>query len=164
MIFAKSGKKTERFQSAPKIARIAALIYGIGMGDSRDQSGRQRRADARDLIEPFARLIRSMPGCDAAVELQDLRFQRSQLSTKSRNIGAGAFGEPGVICIGDDFEQLLDATAPDRCDDPELGQVSSDGIDDGRLLTNEQMSSAMEGLAALLFRGLGRHEAHVSPG
>jgi hypothetical protein len=42
--------------------------------------------------------------------------------------------------------------------------VRSDGIDDGRLLANEQMSRAMEAQAALLLGRLGRHEAHVPPG
>jgi hypothetical protein len=68
-----------------------------------------------------------------------------------------------VVGIGDDFEQLLDTAAPDWCDDPELGRVRANGIDDGRLLANKQMACAMKRQAALLFRGLGRHEAHVSP-
>jgi len=42
--------------------------------------------------------------------------------------------------------------------------VRSDGIDDGRLLANEQMSDAMEAQAALLLGCLGQHEALVSPG
>jgi len=32
-----------------------------------------------------------------------------------------ALGKPSVTAIGDNFEQVLDAPAPDRCDDPELG-------------------------------------------
>jgi hypothetical protein len=42
--------------------------------------------------------------------------------------------------------------------------VSTNGIDDGRLLANEQMSSAMEAQATLLLGRLGGHKAHVSPG
>jgi transposase len=38
----------------------------------------------------------------------------------------------------------------------------TNGIDDGRLLANEQMPRAMKHQAALLFGGLGRHKAHVS--
>src|SRR5258706_11575782 len=47
---------------------------------------------------------------------------------------------------------------PDGCDDPELG------IDDGRLLANEEMPGAMKHQTALLLGRLGRHKAHVSPG
>jgi hypothetical protein len=34
--------------------------------------------------------------------------------------------EPGVICVGDKFEQLLDTVASDRCDDPELSEMGAD--------------------------------------
>src|SRR5262249_16751193 len=87
-----------------------------------------------------------------------------QLSPKSSHAGTCYLWQPSGVGIGDDFEQLLDTTAPDRCDDPELGQVRANGIDDGRLLANEQMACAMKHQAALLFRGLGWHEAHVWPG
>src|SRR5262245_3638901 len=59
--------------------------------------------------------------------------------------------------------QLLDTTAPDRRDDPELGQVRTNGIDDGRLLANEQMPRAMKCQTALLLGGLDRHKPHVWP-
>jgi hypothetical protein len=38
-----------------------------------------------------------------------------------------------VVDIGDDFEQLMDTRRTNRCDDPELGKVRSDRIDDGHL-------------------------------
>jgi hypothetical protein len=99
-----------------------------------------------------------------AIERQDLGFQCQQLSPKSSHAGPCYLGEPRVVDIDDDFEQLLDTLAPDRCNDPELSKVRSDGIDDSRLLANEQMSSAMEAQAALLFGRLRWHEAHVWPG
>jgi hypothetical protein len=36
------------------------------------QSGGQRRTDARDLIQPLARLARSVPGHDLAIEVENL--------------------------------------------------------------------------------------------
>jgi hypothetical protein len=45
-----------------------------------------------------------------------------QLAAKSGNARARYFGEPGVICIGDIFEEPLDTTAPNRRDDPELSE------------------------------------------
>ncbi|MET4629058.1 hypothetical protein ABIB83_006094 [Bradyrhizobium sp. I1.8.5] len=75
-----------------------------------------------------------MPGDDASVELQDLGLQRSQLSAECRNAGAGHFREPGVSCIGYDFQKLLDTSASDGGDDPELGKIGPDRVDDGRLL------------------------------
>jgi hypothetical protein len=66
-----------------------------------------------------------------------LGFQRQQLAAKRGNARARYFGEPSVIasattrgaechCIGDNFEQPLDATAPNRRHDPELGKMRAD--------------------------------------
>jgi hypothetical protein len=110
-----------------------------------------------------SRLLVSFDRYHAMIEGQDLGFQRQQLSAKSSHAGPCYLGEPGVVGVDDDFEHLLDAPAPDGCDDPELGKVRADGIDDSRLLANEQMSCAVKAQAALLLGCLGRHEAHVWP-
>jgi hypothetical protein len=81
-----------------------------------------------------------VPSHDATIEGEDLGFQGQQLSAKSGNAGPCYLWKPSVSGIGDNFEQLLDTVASDRCDDPELSKVRSDGIDDGGLLANEQMS------------------------
>jgi hypothetical protein len=57
-----------------------------------------------------------------------------------------------VVCIGDDFQQVLDAPAPDRGDDPELGKIGADRVDDGRLLADEEM--ARTGFEASVFYGM----------
>jgi len=67
-----------------------------------------------------------MPGDDASVELQDLGLQCTQLTAESSKTRAGDPGEPVIGCIGDDFQQLLDTPAPDRGDNPELGQIGAD--------------------------------------
>ena len=94
-----------------------------------------------------------MPSPDAAIEVQNLGFQCQQLSEESRHAGSCYLWDPSVTGIGDDFKQLLDPTALDRCDDPELGQVRANGIDDGRLLANEQMPCAVEFQTAVLLGG-----------
>src|SRR5712671_6236899 len=97
-----------------------------------------------------SRLLVSFDRCQAMMRRSKARiwgFEGQQLSAKSSNAGPCYLGGPSVTAIGGNFEQLLAATAPDRCDDPELGKVRSDRVDDCRLLANEQMSSAMEGLA-----------------
>jgi hypothetical protein len=85
------------------------------------------------------------------------------LGPEGSHAGPGYLWQPSVVGIGDDFERLRDTTAPDRRDDPELGQVRTNGIDDGRLLANEQMPRAMKCQTALLLGGLGRHKPHVWP-
>jgi hypothetical protein len=67
-----------------------------------------------------------MPGDDAAIELQDLSLQCLQLTAESSKARAGYLREPAVGCISDDFQQLLDAPAPDRGHDTELGKVGAD--------------------------------------
>src|SRR6516225_12095612 len=85
-----------------------------------------------------------MPGHDAAVELQDLGLQGPQLTAESNKAHAGQFRELVVVCIGDDFQQMLNTPAPDRGDDPELGKIGADRVDDGRLLADEQMACTMK--------------------
>src|SRR5215467_16228360 len=102
-----------------------------------------------------------MPGHDTTIECQYLSFQCQQLAAESSNASARYLGEPVVIGIGDDFEQLLDAPPPHRGDDPKLGKMGTNGIDDGGLLANEEMPCAMEHQTALLLWGLGRHEPHI---
>src|SRR5215470_12890292 len=135
----------------------------LGIPNARYQRSCKCRADTRDGVKSLAGLVRSVPCDDAAIESQDLGLQCQQLSPESSHAGPGYLWQPSVVGIGDDFEQLLDTTAPDRCDDPELGQVRANGIDDGRLLANEQMPCAVERQTALLLGGLGRHKPHVWP-
>ena len=66
-----------------------------------------------------------MPSRDAAIELQNLCLEGSQLDPESGDARAGHFGDPGVVEIGNDFEQLFDTPTPDRCNDPELSKVSA---------------------------------------
>ena len=105
-----------------------------------------------------------MPGADHPVELQNLRLQHPQLNAESRHTRTGNLGQPLVICVRDDAEQLLDTIASNRCDDAKLRKMSPDGIDHRRLLPDEQMACAVECQAALLLGRLGRDEPHVRPG
>ena len=85
-----------------------------------------------------------MPSNDASVELQYLGLQHAQLAAESGKAGAGHLWEPEVRCIRNDFQQLLDAPAPDGGDNPELGKIGADRIDDGSLLPDEEMASPVE--------------------
>jgi protein-S-isoprenylcysteine O-methyltransferase Ste14 len=66
-------------------ALVAAMTSGIALGSwistfiapvALVLLRGQRGADARDLIEPLAHLIGSVPGQDQAIEIQDLGLQR----------------------------------------------------------------------------------------
>src|SRR6266436_5768112 len=87
----------------------------LGITNARDQSSRKCRADTRDGVKSLARLIRSVPSHDATIEGEDLGFQGQQLSAKRGNAGPYYLWKPSVSVIRDNFEQLLDTVASDRC-------------------------------------------------
>ena len=59
------------------------------------------------------------------------------------------------------MEQFRNAFASDRRDNAELGEVSSDRINHGGLLADQQMPRAVKHQATLLLRRLGWHEPHI---
>src|SRR5215470_7501780 len=132
--------------------------------DAGNQSRGQCGTDARDLIEPLARLAGSVPGHDQAVELQDLGLQRPELGAKSDETHPRDLRDAVVAGIGNDLEQCLDPIAANRGDDAKLGKMRADRIDHRGLLTHEQVPRAMKHQAALLLGRLGRHEPHIGPG
>jgi hypothetical protein len=67
-----------------------------------------------------------MPSLDAAIECQYLGFQCHQLGAQRGNARARHSREPGIIDIGNDFQQLFDALASNRRYNPELGKVCAD--------------------------------------
>src|SRR4051794_22444703 len=82
-------------------------------------------------------LIGSVPGRDQPVELQYLLLDPAQLSPECRKTRSSYLWNSLVVWIGDDSEQFLDTTAPDRCNDPELGKMGTDRIDHRGLLADE---------------------------
>jgi hypothetical protein len=105
-----------------------------------------------------------VPGRDHSIKVQDLRLQHPQLGAKSSHARAGNLGQPLIAGIGDDMEQLLDAVAPDRRHDAELGEMGTDRIDHRGSLADEQVTGAVKHQAALLLWRLGRDEPHIGPG
>ena len=106
--------------------------------------------NARYIVEPPASFTGSMPGHDQTIELQNLRLQRLQLGAESNDTGACNLGQPLVIGIGGNTEQLLDTIASDRRDDPKLCKMGANGVDHCGLLADKEMARTMEHQAALL--------------
>ena len=63
------------------------------------------------LIEPPASFTGSVPSPDHTIELQDLCLQHPQLAAESDDTRTGNLGQPLIICIGGNPEQLLDTMA-----------------------------------------------------
>ena len=74
---------------------------------------------------------------DHTVELQNLLLEPAQLSPKCCETRTRYHRNSLVSWIGDNIEQRLDTLAPDRRDDPELGEMSPDHIDHRGLLADE---------------------------
>ena len=60
------------------------------------------------------------------MSLQICAFSCSDWTVESGDARACNYGDPGVIGIGDDFEQLFDPAAPNGRHDTELGKMCSD--------------------------------------
>ena len=66
----------------------------------------------------------SAPGDDAPVELQDPVFQATQLTAESSQARASHLGHPTIVWIGDDLQELLDTTASNRSNYPEVSKIA----------------------------------------
>ena len=67
-----------------------------------------------------------MPSIDLPIELENLSLELAEQRAQRLQTFAGEIGNAIILGIGDCVEQVLDAVAPDRGDDTELGQVSAD--------------------------------------
>ena len=65
-----------------------------------------------------------MPSHDQAIKFQYPRLEHLQLGAKRRNTGTRDIGQPFVVAIPGNIEQLFNTSAPDRGNNAELGKVS----------------------------------------
>ena len=79
-----------------------------------------------------------MPSHDHTVEPQNLLLEPTQLSPKRCEAYAGYLRNSLVTWIGDDIEQFLDTFASDRSDDPELGKMGPDHIDQADITKSDR--------------------------
>jgi hypothetical protein len=92
------------------------------------------------------------------IERYDLLLEAKQLRTERDKARASNIRQPFVAWVGNNTVKFLDTFAADRCDNAELGKVSSDRINHRSLLADEQMTCAVKRQTALLLRRLGRHK------
>src|SRR5437773_2170286 len=123
---------------------------GPRVSNTRDQSGRQHRTDAGNVMKALARLVGPVPGHDQPIELQDLLLEAEQLSAERGKARASNLRHPFVARVGNNMQQFRDPFTPDRRDDTELGEVRADRINHRSLLANEQMACTVKHQAALL--------------
>ena len=64
---------------------IASRSKDLWISNAGDQGGGEGWTDARDIVKPFTRRVRSVPSHDLAVEREDLGFQQLKLDAKGDN-------------------------------------------------------------------------------
>src|SRR6266404_6662526 len=76
----------------------------FGIGNTRDQSGCQRRTNSGDAMKALARLVGPVPGYDHPIELQNLLLQAEQLGTERGKTRAGNLRQPFVARVGNNTQ------------------------------------------------------------
>src|SRR5258707_11168936 len=128
---------------------VTSRSEGPGVSNTRDQGGRQHRTDPGNVMKALARLVGPVPGHDHPIELHNLLLEAEELSTERGKARTGNLRHPFVARVGNDMQQFRDTFTPDRGDNAELGEVSSDRINHRGLLADEQVTGAVKHQAAL---------------
>jgi len=82
----------------------------LGVSHTRDQSSRQHRTDAGNVMKALARLVGPVPGHDHPIKLQNLLFEVEQLSAERGKARAGNLGHPFVARVGNNMELCVPKT------------------------------------------------------
>src|SRR5258708_34076404 len=91
---------------------VTSRPEGPGVSNTRDQSGRQHRTDAGNVMKALARLVGPVPGHDHSIELQNLLLEGEQLSTERGKARAGNLCHSPAILAGNNWHQFRDASHP----------------------------------------------------
>lgn len=73
-----------------------------------------------------------MERCHALIRRSNSKIRAFNICNRARgNAETGKIGQPFIIGISRNGEQLIDASAADRCDNAKLGKLRPDRIDHG---------------------------------
>ena len=93
------------------------------IGDRGNQSGRNQRTDAGNIVKAPADLARAVPGKNATIRIEDLMLHHLKLIAQGQETITRDRRHAVIIAIVDDLQQPLQPIAADACDDAELGQM-----------------------------------------
>src|SRR5262245_16974382 len=115
---------------------VAPRSENLRISDAGDQSSGECRTDARNIVKPLAGRVRTVPSHDLAIEFENLGLQylNLKLGTKGGNALTRHIGQALVTAISDDIEQMFNAIAPNRRNDPKFGEMAADRVDHRSLL------------------------------
>ena len=78
-----------------------------GVSDIRNQSSRQQRTDAGNIVKPPAGFIAPVPDHDHSIEFQNPLLEVEQLSAQCAKTCSHDIGHSFVVSVGNNAEQFL---------------------------------------------------------
>ncbi len=120
--------------------QITARFEGMRIGARGSQSGCNQGTDTGNVIKALTDFAHSMPGKNAAIRIEDLMLHHLKLIAQGQQAVARGGRHPVIIAILDDLQQPLQPIAADACDNTELSQMGTQGIDQRGALADEQMA------------------------
>src|ERR1019366_26873 len=135
---------------------------GIGEGGGQSRGGDD--PNSGNGRQPLAGLVLAMPGQQAPLEPMDLSGQGIELTSQHQQSGPDQIGKRRSFGLVQPFDEFGHSTRPLRGDQPKLGSVSADRVDQHGPLTHQQLAGSMQRQHALTLGALDRHEAHRRPG
>ena len=91
-------------------------LKNFRIGDTGNERGCQRRADAGKSDQSLRRFIRALPTKNAPIEDADLLVQRFELSAKRNQAPARRWRNTFIPALCNQLEEIIQALSPDRRD------------------------------------------------
>ncbi len=95
-------------------------------------------------VKAPADLARTVPGKNAPVRFENLMLHHLKLIAQGQEAVTRARRNAVIIAILDNLQQPFQPIAADACDNSELGQMGTQGIDQRGALTHEQVAGPMQ--------------------
>jgi len=105
-----------------------------------------------------------VPDHELALQGSDLTGQGLKMSSQRKKGRPRNLRQAGITVVPQSRDHTHDLTRALRRDDPELGQMSPDGIEDHGALAHQEIAGPVQDKNALLFLGLDWNKTHVRSG
>ncbi len=128
------------------------------IGDRGNQSGRNQRADAGNIIKALTDFARAVPRENAAIRIEYLMLHHLKLSAQGQEAVTRARRYPVILAILDDLQQLFQPIAADAYDNTKLGQMGTQSIDQ----RGARSHKAKRSLAGLLIAKSARRRGEIA--
>ena len=140
---------------------MAAGLEDCRVTDRCRQRRRCGRADAGNRHQPLTHLVFPRLFGQPRVEVLDPLFGVAQLVDEALENASRQTGNPGILQVGHHGGQLRDLAGALGCDNAELGEVSTQRVDQLSLLGDQRLAHPVDRQGALLLLALDRDKPHA---